>query len=310
MPPPQLPALPPGPLSLGRARQLGLTDHQWRLAALQRTTQGVRCVDEPSDTRARAAAFALALPADAAFSHVTAAQLWGLPLPAALERQVELDVIRPSNRNRVVRRGCRGHRGAEARSSATLHGVRLTGLADTWVDLGEVMGRGITLDDLVIAGDVVTTRSAGSSGDPAHALRAALARRVRPRNAVALCAALQLVRAGVRSPMETRARLMFHRAGFPEPEVNGALHAHGGGWLAEGDLVWRAQRVVGEYQGDVHAGIRNRSRDAHRKGLLEDEGWRVLEIFSEDLNDSSRRVQTLARFGAALRLDPGSLTIA
>jgi hypothetical protein len=37
--------------------------------------------------------------------------------------------------------------------------------------------------------------------------------------------------------METRARLVFHRAGFPEPEVNGAIHASHSGWLAEGDLV-------------------------------------------------------------------------
>jgi hypothetical protein len=83
---------------------------------------------------------------------------------------------------------------------------------------------------------------------------------------------------------------VFHRAGFPEPELNGAIHASDGGWLAEGDLVWRAQRVIGEYQGAGHAGIRNRSLDAYRNGSLVDKGWTVLEIFAEDLAEGTRRV--------------------
>ena len=109
--------------------------------------------------------------------------------------------------------------------------------------------------------------------------------------------------------METRTRVLFHRAGFPQPEVNAAIHAGDGGWLAEGDLVWREQRVVGEYQGEVHAGIRNRSRDSYRNGLLGDEGWRVLEIFAEDVHDAGRRVVLLERFANALALDLRTLRI-
>ena len=109
--------------------------------------------------------------------------------------------------------------------------------------------------------------------------------------------------------MESRARLMFHRAGFPEPEVNAAVHAHDGGWLAEGDLVWRGQRVIGEYQGAVHGGIRERSYDADRNGLLTDEGWRVLEIYSDDVFRPARRRETVTRFALALGLDPSTLHI-
>lgn len=65
----------------------------------------------------------------------------------------------------------------------------------------------------------------------------------------------------------------------------------------------------GRAQGKVHAGIRNRSRDSNRNGLMEDEGRRVLEIFSEDVHDAPRRVQTLGRFAGALDLDPGGLRI-
>ena len=302
MSPPRPPPLPPGPLTLAAARQLGLHDHEWRLVGPLRT-QGVRSAARPVTTRERAELFALALPADCAFSHITAAQLWGLPLPRSMEGQEELDVIRATGRGRVERHGCLGHRGGEARTIVTLHGLRVTSLADTWVDLGEVMKCGLDVTDLVVAGDEVANRR------PLAPLATTLAGRVRPRHAVALAEALALVRPGVRSPMETRTRLVFHRAGFPEPEVNAAIHAGDGGWLAEGDLVWRKQRVVGEYQGEVHAGIRNRSRDSYRNGLLGDEGWRVLEIFAEDVYDAWRRMRVLERFAHALALDLRTLRI-
>lgn len=288
------------------------------MKTLTRVTQSVRSLDPPATTVDRAKAFALALPPDVVFSHVTAAQLWGLPLPLALEAQVVLDVMRPTGRGLVERHGCRGHRGRERRSVVLLRGVAVTSLVDTWVDLGEVVSRGLTLTDLVVAGDVVAGRSGPPSHDPTDRdpptdptalMRATLARRVRPRHGRMLGTALTLVRPGVRSPMETRARLMFHHAGFPEPEVNGAIHSRDGGWLAEGDLVWRERRVIGEYQGAVHAGIRARSYDAHRNGLLHDEGWTVLELFAADLDDRARRVVTLRRFATALALDPATLRI-
>ena len=83
--------------------------------------------------------------------------------------------------------------------------------------------------------------------------------------------------------MESRARVMFARAGFPEPEVNADVFDCHGGWLLEGDLVWRKQRVIGEYQGSDHASIRRRSADSSRVTGAEAEGYRVLEIYAEDV---------------------------
>ena len=74
-----------------------------------RTTQSIRSVAEPVDVRERAEAFIAALPADVVLSHVTAAQLWGLPLPRALEQQVALDVMRETTRGRIERQGCLSH---------------------------------------------------------------------------------------------------------------------------------------------------------------------------------------------------------
>jgi very-short-patch-repair endonuclease len=82
-----------------------------------------------------------------------------------------------------------------------------------------------------------------------------------------------------------------------------------GEWLAEGDLVWRQHRVVGEYQGEEHAARRRRSADAFRRELLTDHGWRVKEIWAEDLHRRARRVATLLSFARALELDPAALRI-
>ncbi|HMM96845.1 hypothetical protein [Phycicoccus sp.] len=296
-----------GPFSVARARAAGLRHCDLRALGLHRPTHGVRTLTPPETLVDRARAWAQALPPDSAFSHVTAAVVLGLPLPASLEADSRLDVMRTSDRTPTRRAGCRGHRGLETRSVVEASGLRVVGAADTWCDLGEVLHRGLSVDDLVVAGDAVVGHGTGSAS--AAVLRSTLDGRVRPRGRGQLLEAVGLVRPGVRSPRETRARLMFVRAGFPEPEVNGVVRDAAGGWLLEGDLVWQAERVVGEYQRAAHADRKRRSADAHRNGLAADEGWTVLELWSEDLDQGPRRRATLLRFARVLGLDPRHLTI-
>ena len=286
------------PVTVAQARSLGVPWRRLREPYLHRPTRSVRSAAPAQSVEERARSFVVALPGDIVFSHVTAAQLWGLSLPRVLEGQPDLDVMRPSSRIRIRRTGCLGHRGLERRTAVRLRGLPVTGLADTWVDLGEVVGRGLHLDDLVVLGDEVATRLVGppdpltglpDPGDGIARLAEALAGRVRPRGKRLLEQALRLVRAPVRSPMETRARLLFVRARFPEPEVNLPVTGRDGQWLLEGDLVWRAQRVVGEYQGKDHASIKQRSYDAVRQVVAGEEGWKVLEIYAEDVFQRPRR---------------------
>ncbi|MGL5863061.1 MAG: hypothetical protein ACRCY9_17580 [Phycicoccus sp.] len=313
-----------GPLTLAAARRRGITDHQWRHASLLRHTRTVRSREQLAALDERAAAFLAALPPDVVLSHVTAARLLELPLPWELQRDDVLDCMRSTERGVVRRRGCRGHRGLERRRVMSWKGFRLTSVADTWVDLGERPE--MMLDDLVVAGDAAATlmRSLtppepvrpGQFGDRRALDRRVIARleqtlvsRVRPRGGRRLTLALGLVRVGARSPMETRTRLLLLRRGFPAPEVCADLHAEGGGWLAEGDLVWRAARVVAEYQGAQHASIRRRGADAARRASLEDEDWTVLEVFADDLDVPARRHRFLTRLAHALALDPASLDL-
>ena len=308
-----------GPFSTAQARLLGVPAARLRRGGLVHATRGGHLAAAPETLVERAAAYQVAMPRHRAFSHLTAAVLWGLPLPRALEEaaasvDARLHVIAPTSDGMVTRAGVVGHRGLERRTVSTPVGtqLRVVDVADTWCDLGELRRGTLTLTDLVVAGDAVVALLDARAGRPVGValLRETLRRRTRPRGAVALRHALTHVRAGVRSPMESRARLMFVRAGFPEPEVNAPLTDAEGEWLAEGDLVWRGARLVGEYQGEEHAARRRRSDDSFRRALLEDHDWRVREIWAEDVWKPARRVATLTSFARVLELDPSTLRIA
>ena len=308
-----------GPFTTAEARQHAVPASRLRRSDVQHPTRGAHTMLAPATLVQRAAAYQLAMPRNRAFSHVTAAVLWGLPLPDRIEStaaQVDapLHVIARTDDGAAVRRGVVGHRGLEWRAVASPPGtgLRVVDVADTWCDLGELPRGTLTLTDLVVAGDAAVALLDARAGRPVGvaALRTALGHRNRPRGAVALRHALTLVRPRVRSPMESRARLMFVDAGFPEPEVNAEITDAAGEWLAEGDLVWRRQRVVAEYQGEVHAGRERRSSDSFRRGLLEGHDWFVGELWAEDLFRRPRRIATLTRFARELDLDPVTLVIA
>lgn len=311
--------LGPGPFSTARALGLGVPRQRLIRGDLVHPTRGVHSLTEPGTLVQRAGAFQVGMPPERAFSHVTAALLWGLPLPRLLEESAAADdaslhVVAPTADGMPKRTGVVGHRGLEVREVASPPGtgLRVVDVADTWCDLGELPRGSLTITDLVVAGDaavaLLDARAGRSVGRAA--LSAAVQRRNRPRGALALRCALTQVRSGVRSPMETRARLMFVDAGFPEPEVNAPLTDAAGEWLADGDLVWRRPRLVGEYQGEHHADRRRRSTDAFRRGLVEAHGWPVKELWAEDLHRGPRRRWTLTRFAQALDLDPWTLRIA
>jgi hypothetical protein len=296
------------PFTIHDAALLGVG--RGRLAGRDLTRpSGVRSVAEVLTVPQRAWAFALVLPDDVVFSHVTAARIWDLPLPATVELEPEpLHVMRESSRTRIRRHGCRGHLGLEHLRVDTARRMRVTALPDTWVDLGrplpDASDQPLTTDDLIVAGDQVARRLA--SVEP---LRRAMDRRPRVFGRPRLEEALRLVRPGSSSPMETRARVMFVRAGLPEPELNVDLSDELGEWLETSDFVWRKQRVIGEYQGEHHATLRRRDLDNRRRLQAEGRGWTVIEVFASDIFHGTRRVACLQRFAEALGCDTRQLDL-
>lgn len=253
--------------------------------------RGVRSHASPDTLTERASALRLVRRDGFALSHCSAASLYGLPLPRECEHW---QIHAMSSGSRARRPGVVGHRGLEAREVQTAHGQVVTGLVDTWLDLAPLL----TLDELVVLGDAVAQRL--DSLDPLEdgAARArTYGRRVRE--------ALRWIRVGSASPMETRSRVLCVRGGLPEPELNAPIHDADGGWLVDGDLVWREAKVLGEYQGEHHFGdYRRGDKDIVRRRAVEAEGWEYVDFTKDDYYRRARRINLVDRLAAAVGVEP------
>ncbi|MEO7448241.1 MAG: hypothetical protein ABI336_08195 [Humibacillus sp.] len=285
-----------------------MADHLLDSSAFFRPTKGVRTRRRPDTIGERAAAVVPVLAADAAFSHVTAGALHGLPLSFGMELDERLHVLGPLDSRRMRRPGIVAHRALHPRETTTVDDLRVVGLADTWVDLGELVGRGkpAGLDDLIVIGDAVATRLKS-----VHPLRMALLRRVRPRGKATLLEALDEIRVGSASPRETLARLMFVRCGLPEPALNEPVLDAVGVLLGVADLLWEEQLVAGEYQGEeFHGSPEQRVKDARRtRRLQRGAGVSVEEIWRADMQSSAARRECVLRFASALGVARTSLDL-
>lgn len=299
---------PEGPFSVRAGLASGLTVRVLNSDRYVRPTRGVRSAAPPASLVGRAEAFMRVFPTMASFSHLTAARLHGLPLSYAMEADERLHVVRPITQSRIRRADVVGHRAFHPRCITSVEGLPVVDLADTWVDLGELVARGkpVGLDDLIMVGDAVATRLHGIQ--PLHD---ALARRVRPRGKVTLLEALEEIRVGSASPRETLARLMLVRCGLPEPALNMPIHGPDGSLLGIGDLVWKKPKVIGEYQGaEFHDGENERARDGVRRRGLEADGWIVAEIWNADMITTNARHDCVRRFASAVGVEESGLTLA
>lgn len=307
----------------------GHTDWSTRSARMLMPTRGVRSIDPIRDTSAAVGAFALALPSDVVFSHTTAARLWGLWLPRRLQGEHGLHVMRATGRPPIERSGCVPHRGLERREIVEQDGVRVTSLADTWLDLIEAFYPRLTLSDAIMLGDAAVERMAPTKWvdelhpsaaptssqwwvDPANRgprdLRARLIERRTFRGRRMAREAMRFVRPRVWSAMESYSRSVIVHAELPEPQLNASIHfPDGGGFIGFADLAWGKRdparnKVVGEYQGrQVHDEDEpSRVADNDRCLLMRDAGWTVLEIYSKDVTTAGGRLRLVHRLRGLL----------
>lgn len=285
----------------------GLTRHQVYRLNLDAPVRGVRSAEAPDSLATQCVAISLVVECHA-FSHLTAARLHGLPLPMSLDDDQSIHVLRDARDGAVRRRGIVGHRGLFSRDVVDVGGVPVTNLADTWVDIGELIRPGFPfgLDDLVVMGDAVA--NALGSVEP---LREALEARTAPRGKLTLLEALEWIRVGSESPGETRTRLVLVRAGLPEPELNQPVYGFGDRWLGRPDMRWPAQRVLLEYQGrEFHESDEQRAQDAVRFTGFSDDGWTVVEVWGDDVNTDAARVALVLRVADDLGHPRSSIDLA
>lgn len=211
---------------------------------------------------------------------MTAAKLWGLPIPPSedlMGRSVAIAEIEHEGR-RSRGRGVTGHRLLMPRDHVTtVQGVQVTSVARTWVDCAALMNE----DHLLAMGDCALERELL---DPHHlevVMRWAEGRRgIRRARRVA-----PLVRPGVESPQESRLRWVILSHGLPEPEINPWIVVRGQR-LARLDLAYTSLRIGVEYDGDWHA--TTQQHDHRRRLILAQNGWAVVVAHKEDLDSPGR----------------------
>lgn len=261
-----------GPFRTDEALVLGVPASRLRARDLHAPFHGVRTAAPPDGLRERCRAYAVRMPADQYFSHATAAQLWGLPVPGHVAADPRLHVS--TSGREPHGRGVVGHRITTA-DLRFLEELPVVAPAEAWCQLGAVLSG----DDLVSAGD----RLLGwprALADEAE-IDAAIDRFRGRRGARAVVRARRDLRRGSASDRETRLRLLVVRAGFPEPEANGPIELPGGR-TTHGDLVFRRQRTILEYDGDRHRTDRRRfRRDVDRLNALAVAGWLVIRIHDD-----------------------------
>lgn len=213
-----------------------------------------------------------------AFSHTTAAELYGAPLPSRLRHRPgdDLHVTVPGTMRARQLAGVVGH--ASTRFIAVeLEGLPLIAPDRTWLDLAAML----TVEQLVAVGDFfVGGREPLCEIDDLRRM----ARTPRARGVRTARLAVESVRRGVESPQESMLRLALIGAGLPEPEINYTVLDANGRFLARVDLAYPQFMIALEYEGDHHRTDRTTWRkDITRRESIEDVGWRMIRVTIDDL---------------------------
>lgn len=237
------------------------------------------------------------------FSHVTAAQLWPLPIPSMTN---EVHVANPPPLNAHRGSGVIGHQSSVS-TSVTRRGVPVSDPLTLFVELATLLAD----DDLVAVGDALVL-------DPAHLdpndlrpwitldeLRAGCGE-ARNHGVRRARMAAARVRQGAESPMETALRLLLLNSGLPEPELNQVLFDARGRRIGRFDMVYRDARVIVEYDGDQHrASTAQYERDISRIDRAMAAKWTVVRVRSRGIY--IRPKETVRRVSEALYADKEDL---
>ena len=280
---PQKPDSITGPVTAAQARAEGLERWQLRDAGLHRIHRDLWVPsDQAGDLSTRCAAALRMLPDGSAVSHLTAARLRGLPVPAPLPDEPVHALVPAAKHPRVE--GIHVHRVRGPYEAVELRsGLLVAGAARTWADLAPYLNR----DDLVVLGDSMLNRNLTTRQLIGAELEAGRGRR----GVSAARAVLALLEPKADSPGETRTRLLLIDKGIGGFVVNEVIRDEDGEWLCRPDIHFQPPMVLLEYQGEHHfADPRQRRRDIRKHEVMRDRGWTVLEIVSADLHRERRKL--------------------
>ncbi len=263
------------------ALEAGLPPHRLRARDLDSSLHGLRHAGErAADLLERCRMLRLRIPQTAFFSHSTAALLWGAPLPWALESERRLHVAVPAPHARLHSRDVVGHRlDVRAGEVTVWAGLPVSSPARTWLDLATQL----ELGDLVAVGDyLINARAPFASRMDLAVL---LGKSTGVRGVQLARRALELLSDRAESRPESLLRVILVTGGLSVPDVNHTLVDSDTGRHVRPDLIFRAERLIIEYQGDYHRTRAQWRKDMTRRSRLEARGWRVMEVGADDLRD-------------------------
>ncbi|MGV8883458.1 MAG: hypothetical protein ACOH19_15015 [Rhodoglobus sp.] len=261
----------------------GVTPKRLRTRDLETPVRGARMIPVAAhanrftqarlDLMRRGRAYAAVAPEGFAFSHVTAARLYRMPLPRRVESINDLDI---SYLDVHVRRsGVIGHRVKDV-VIRVIDGLPVVGPELAWIQLAPLLG----VDELVIAGDHLVRRTMPAS--TLHRIRSAMISHTGARGMKTARAAYDLIRARTDSPKESKLRLLIVYAGLPEPIVNFTV-IENGEWVGTPDLAYPELKIAIEYEGDHHRDEATYNDDITRREMFAAAGWTVILITKHQL---------------------------
>lgn len=279
----------PLPFTAAEARQRGLT--AYALADQQRFVQIFRgiWVDIDSSTEVptprwadrrwleawmRMTGIRMLYP-DLAADQVTAARLYGLPLPSHISDK-SVHVATAARNLRINRPGLVVHRPMTlATEWIELLGLPLVTIPRVIATLAPLL----SLNELVTIGDAAIGRQAGGPYITRERLREEIAALPRVAHRRKVQKALALMRETVDSPKESWLRLWLIDSGFREPVVHPAVFSSIEDCVLHPDLGYPELRIAIEYEGDQHRTSPGQyAQDIRRRELLEAEGWALLRV--------------------------------
>ncbi|MHA7271493.1 endonuclease domain-containing protein [Arthrobacter sp. HLT1-20] len=232
-------------------------------------------------------------------SHVTAARIHGLFLPARLEASQLIDLSQRPGTTAPRRKHTTGHiLDLGSRDVVIFAGVTLTSVQRTLIDLAPLL----TVEELVVVGDQIVCEHHSQCLPPKTAmvefniLQTYIAQHAGARGMRKLRAAMELVRVGADSPPETELRLLIARSPLPNFEPNVEIVNGFGKALVVPDLACEEYRTCAEYDGKHHFTPEQQSKDHDRDFITLSQGWHQALINKEDMRAGERVVVTkLAR---------------
>jgi very-short-patch-repair endonuclease len=287
------PELSGAPFTVAQGAVAGLSPDRLRGRDLYRPFYGVRSSADSATILDRCRAYEQRMPQHAFFCSVTAALLFGVPLPHRLEQSPVVHVGVPRAKHPPRGRGVLGHRlSVSSDDVRSWCGLRVAAPEQVWCQLGELL----SLPDLVAAGDFLIRRDLPltTHGRLGEAVRQFPGRRGKPR----LRVAVELLNDRSESRRESHLRVILVQARIPGLEVNWPITTAGGHHY-RADLAFPQKKMVIEYQSRYHGDEVQRRKDMTRRARLEADGWYVMEVNADDLRDPAELVHRIRQVLAA-----------